>query len=436
MKTILKTILLLVIGFFSSLSMYAQMDNLSNMSAEWIRTGARNAATDASDIVVYNPAGLTKLSDGIHINMSNQTLFRSPSHSYDLGLGQGMKTFTQYGSDPFLPNLYAAYKKNNWAFYTGAFMTGGGATMNYPTGSITTDLIALQALNSAGGAYTDMKSQHLKASSMYLTTTVGSSYSINTMISISFAVRYLSAKNTTEAGFTMTASPYDLPDQPLNLNTEEKANGAGFVASVFVSPTDKFNFSARYESRVKLDFKTKTITDDLGASVNGQMNRRDLPAVLALGVSYKVTPEFSAYGDYNYYFQKNANWGTSTEVTSSKPWSAMAGNASTVAAGFQYACCAAFTASMGCGYTMYDYADKAGYYTKPGTFEVMQDNNYNINTGFAWKASKHITFNGGYMHTFWAKDQKVQALNAQPLDAVVTINNALDAVAVGLDITF
>ncbi|MDO9264564.1 MAG: hypothetical protein Q7U02_11405, partial [Desulfosalsimonadaceae bacterium] len=64
----------------------AQIDQLSNISPEWIRTGNRNAATDSTDIVLYNPAGLPEMSEGIHLNFGNQSLFRSPEHSYNLGL--------------------------------------------------------------------------------------------------------------------------------------------------------------------------------------------------------------------------------------------------------------------------------------------------------------------------------------------------------------
>ena len=64
-------------------NLQAQMDNLSNLSAEWMRTGARNAATSGTDIVAYNPAGLTQLENGFHVNLSNQSLFRKPTHSYE-----------------------------------------------------------------------------------------------------------------------------------------------------------------------------------------------------------------------------------------------------------------------------------------------------------------------------------------------------------------
>ena len=59
-----------------AVSAIAQHDNLSNLSAEWVRTPARNAATDANDIIVYNPAGLVRLNNGFHINLGNQSLFR------------------------------------------------------------------------------------------------------------------------------------------------------------------------------------------------------------------------------------------------------------------------------------------------------------------------------------------------------------------------
>ena len=426
-------ILITVIGGNTA---FAQMDNLPNLSAEWMRTAARNASTDAADAVVYNPAGITKLPNGFHINFSNQTLFRNPSHSYDLGIGQGTKTYSQDGSDPFIPNLYMAFKKNNWAINAGVFIAGGGATMNYPTGSITTDLIGLQALMSTGGAYSEVKTPSLKASSMYLTTTVGGTIQMSKNIGFSTSIRYVSAKNTANAGMTLTSSPFDLDDMPLALETEETASGMGFVLGLNISATDKLNISTRYESQVNLDFKTKQITDDFGASVDGELNRRDLPAVLAFGVGYNFNDKFSAFADYNYYFQKKADWGRSDAITKDQPWSVMAGDASTVAGGVQYKISPMFTGSFGAGYTNYAWKDKPGYYAHLGTYEVMQDDNYNLNTGFAVKASNAIKVNVGYMHTFWAKDQSIKAVNADPLDVDVKVNNSLDAFALGIAVSF
>lgn len=431
-----KWIMMILLSLFVGNIASAQMDNLPNMSAEWMRTAARNASTDAADAVVYNPAGLTKLPNGFHINFSNQSLFRNPSHSYDLGIGQGTKTYSQDGADPFIPNLYAAFHKNKWALFTGVYIAGGGGTLNYPNGSITTDLISLQALMSTGGAYDEVKGQNLKASSMYLTTTVGGTIQMSNHIAFSTAIRHISAKNKTQAGMTLTTSPFDLEDMPLALETEESASGMGFVLALNISPTERLNISSRYESQVNLDFKTKQIKDDFGASIEGDLNRRDLPAVLAFGIGYNFSDKFRAFADYNYYFQSKADWERSSALTHDEPWATLAGDASTIAGGIQYKVSKMFTGSIGAGYTNYAWKDKAAYYSHLGTYEVMQDDNYNLNTGFAVKASKIFTVNVGYMHTFWAKNQEIKAVNADPLDVDVTVNNAMDAFALGIQISF
>ena len=200
MKLQKQFILLAMLTFFVQIA-FAQLDNLSNLSAEWMRTSARNAATDATDIVVYNPAGLTTMENGLHINIGNQSLFRNPSHRYDFGMGEGEREFQQDGADAFLPNLYAAYKSNSWALFGGMFVSGGGATINYPNGSITTDMIAMQSLMAAQGAYTEAKNQHLKASSYYMTTAFGIAYQANKHFSFAVSGRYLNAKNKTDSYF-------------------------------------------------------------------------------------------------------------------------------------------------------------------------------------------------------------------------------------------
>lgn len=415
---------------------FAQLDNLSNMSAEWMRTSARNAATDATDIVVYNPAGLTMMRNGFHINVGNQSLFRNPSHRYDLGIGQGEKNFKQDGADAFIPNVYAAYKMNQWAVYGGMFISGGGATLNYPEGSITTDMIALQSLTAAQGAYGEVKNQHLKASSYYLTGTIGMAYQVNKYIGLAVSGRYYDAKNKTEAGMILTSSPFGLDDVPLDLKTTDNATSYGAVMNMNITANEKMNFSVRYETQAKLDFKTKQTKDDYGVTKDGAMNRRDLPAVLAIGANIKVCNKVKMLVDYNYYFQKQADWGKSTMVTEEKSWSSLAGDAATYAMGFQYSMTDRWMLSAGGAFSDFAYADKAAYYTRIGSFEVVQDDNYNINCGFACKVTKNITVNAGYMHTFWQKDETVKALNMQPMDVDVTVNNSLDAFAIGVDLNF
>lgn len=414
---------------------FAQHDNLSNLSAEWVRTPARNAATDASDIVVYNPAGLVRLNNGFHINVGNQSLFRKPSHTFDMGLGAGEQTYTQDGNDLFLPNLYMTYKKDRFALFTGIFMAGGGATANYPTGSITTEMIGLQVLTAAQGAYGAYDKQHLKASSFYLTTTLGGSFAVNDKISFAVAGRYLDATNKTEAGLTLTQSPLTLPDAAMVLKTNETASGFGGVFSMMIQASPRTRFTARYETAVKMEFETDQQTDDFGMTTDGSTTRRDLPSVFAAGIAFAATPTVMLYGDFNYYAQTAANWDKSTLLTEEKNYGDLAGDAiginiaSTIQAGKK------FLVSIGGGYTDFQYSDRNGYFTKAGAFETAPDDNFNINTGMSYMATSNITLTLGYMHTFY-NDQTTKALLVQPLDVDVKTSNSLDAIAIGVDLKF
>jgi hypothetical protein len=181
-----------LISFFQLNFSYAQVDNLSNLSPEWIRSAARNASTDGTDAVVYNPAGAVMLSEGFHFAVGNQSLFRKPTHQYDLGMGT--RKFTQVGSDAFLPNLFMSYNKNKMAYTGGVYVSGGGATANYPSGSITTDMIGMMSLMKAQGVYMTTKDNHFKASSYYITYMAGAAYKASDKISIGANIKYLSER--------------------------------------------------------------------------------------------------------------------------------------------------------------------------------------------------------------------------------------------------
>jgi hypothetical protein len=220
------------------------------------------------------------------------------------------------------------------------------------------------------------------------------------------------------------------------LNTEDNANGFGGVIAMNVSSVDRLDLSVRYETAVKLNFKTTQNHDDFGLTTDGATNRRDLPAVFAFGASYEMTSDLKTYADFNYYFQQNADWGKSSVLTNEEPMSELAGNAAMYAIGFEYKANHKLTASMGGGYTKMSFGNISGYYTNLGTFEVVQNDNYNINTGFAYKVCSTVTVNAGYMHTFYPKDLKVKALMAQPLDVDVTVNNSINAIAFGVNLSF
>lgn len=409
---------------------FAQIDNLTNLSPAWVRSGTRNAATDATDVMVYNPAGMVFLKSGFHVNVGNQTFMRTPSHEYDLGWG--MQKHKQDGADLFVPNIYVSYNKNKGSLFGGAYIAGGGATANYPQGSFTTDLIAAGTLAAAEGAYMSVNDQMLKASSMYLTSTIGGAYMINNKISFGLAIRNISATNTTAAGMTLTESPYELPDAPLAFETEDKASGMGIVAGINIKASEKLNMALRYESCVALNFKTSVAKDDFGLAVDGEKNHRDLPGVAGAGISYTVSQKIKVYADFNYYFQQTADWGQSSDLTFNESWSKLAGNASTVAGSVEYSISPAFILSLGGVYSGINYSDQEAYFTKAGTFETVIDNNFSVNTGFAYKITEKIKIDAGLFNSFYTKNKKISS----PYGVDVTFNNNIMAFGVGVDMTF
>ena len=449
MKKMLRIIALLLPGLFFAGSLLAQIDNLTNMSAEWMRTSNRNAATDATDIVVYNPAATVLLSEGFHINIGNQTLIRKPQHTFDLGFGKGEQTFEQDKADPFLPNLFAAYRKDKWAINMGIYVPGGGATADYPNGSLTTELISLQTLfgyAQQGADYTTAINQSLKASSYYLAFALGGAYAINDILSVSLGARYLTCRNLTKAGTTLSGSAFGLPDAPLQVDTRDNATGIGGIIGLNVKPNDKWNIGLHYETAVKLDFKTKINKDDLGFAVDGDLNRRDLPANFNAGVSYKLTPALMAEVDFNYYFQKAADWSDTYlpgEEVKTK-WADMAGNCYTTGAALLYDVNKKLQVSAGTSWTKFLYNNKEGYYTGLGSFEVLKNDNLTLNFGGAYRVCSHARFNLAFGTTLW-KDQSIKSLQIEGLAAatgnpftdpmVATQDNAM-FIAIGFDIDF
>ena len=78
--------------------------------------------------------------------------------------------------------------------------------------------------------FTRAPGQYLKASSYYLTGTLGGAYAFTDALSASFGLRYISAVNKTKMGLTLTDSPLGYPDQPLALRQPGQGRRPGIRA--------------------------------------------------------------------------------------------------------------------------------------------------------------------------------------------------------------
>ena len=442
-----KNLLLLLLLMGSSCwftSLYAQHDNLTNVSAEFMRTGSRTAAIDAADIVVYNPAGLVYLEDGFHINLANQSIFRSPSHTFTFPGETTERSYQQDSPDLLLPNIYLAYKKNKFSVYGGFYISGGGGSLDYPEGSINSDLIILQL--KAGGYPFQTYASYIDASSFYMTPLVGLSYAITDKLSAAVSFKYILATNKTKANVTCSDPVIPNPPVPavLDLEYTDKASGIGFTGSLNYRISENFNIAARYETKSALEFEIDSIADTFGqigkpVIQDGKLSNRDLPASLCVGANINITEDLSAMLDFGWYFQKQADWDTVTTAGPSvgREWSEVAGDVARFAAGLGYGIGEKLQANAWFGYTMYQYDDRPLYYTKLGVFETVKANNWSIGLGGKFNVSERFNINLAFVQSFWKKDDVVEATFPVPPTYPtydVTINNSISSVALGINI--
>jgi long-chain fatty acid transport protein len=285
------------------------VDNKQNFSAAYAGSLSRNAATDGADVAAYNPAGMMLLDNGSYLDINAQPFTFDYDHTFN---GQ------TYTASPTLvtPTAFAIHKTDNWAVFGSFTINGGGGETEYENGNIITESIGNMASLGAffpagllpGGSF---ENEYAYAESYDYTFTTGASYKINNIFSVAAGIRYvLTDKEVDIHG--------DYAGTHIIGKYEQEADGSGGVFGLNIHPNDTLNIGIRYETRVNLDWETQTggstpegqyILGVFGR-VDGESYARDLPAVLALGLEWRVLPKLTISPSYTLYFEKDADWGT------------------------------------------------------------------------------------------------------------------------------
>ncbi len=312
--------LICLVLFTSSPLVAGGIDNRSNFSGEYVRIVNRNAATDSLDAIVYNPAGVMAMETGTQANFSIHYVLKDYSNSVD-----GVKL--EQDTPSILPALFGLVKRESWAAFLAFTVPAGGGECDYDTGSATTRIGAkglVNTLNSMAGAavYGPVSNERLEGKSYYYALTGGGARRINDILSVSLAGRYIIAEKSSHATFqaipTVLGAGVGLPSRTAILDYEETARGFGAILGLNIN-YDPFLFTLKYETETNLDFTYDVNSDSvtglpsgLGASmgiVNDTEHSRNLPALLALGGAYRISPSFRVDLNFTCYFQEDANWG-------------------------------------------------------------------------------------------------------------------------------
>lgn len=308
----------------SSVSFGASIDLVQNYSAEYAGNPAQQGAINYGSTVYFNPAGLSQLEQGTYFVGGVQLAFGE----------QSMTNGKKYDADLFspIPN-FAVYKVvDDGAYYWTLGAVAGGATLEYKDGI---------PLGQKFEQLLDMGNTNVKGGNQYAQTTIGRTWKVNEKLSTSLGLRAVYGLRTLEASTSLNKNLSAMgATGTASIDSERTGYGFGFQLGLNYKATEKLNLGLRYDSQVNMDFKTDAEIKYTGLGNvivgsskpgkqsgllgmfpvydNGTKIRRDLPAILALGASYKVTDRWTTFVGGNYYFNKDAKMDRHSLLDSSK----------------------------------------------------------------------------------------------------------------------
>ncbi len=174
----------------------------TNQSAAWTRMLIRDASTGI-DAVFYNPAGLSKLSDGFHFSINNQTLFQTQNITSTFHYLNG-QAYEGTVKAPVFPGVYGVYKKDKVALSFGFNPVGGGGGATFDNGLPSMEIPFAGLVPALGGALAPLggsvsgynMNMFFEGTSVYFGLQVGVTYEVNDWLSLYLGGRYIMAKNT------------------------------------------------------------------------------------------------------------------------------------------------------------------------------------------------------------------------------------------------
>lgn len=365
---------LLLSLILSATTYTASLDHIQTYSPDYLANQAQTGMTNAVS-AYYNPAGLTRLEEGKYVHAGLQYAFGYEKMSYK---NKGHKAKLSQ----FLPNISLSSVDNNGAYFMTFGGLGGGGELTYKNGVSGLD-VAIDEFNLTGLGLKD-NGTNVTGSSEYEQLTLGRAFNVDEKLSFSVAGRVIHgtrnlkgdlkvsinekefnpgkfkafSKNKAKEAyikeienkvhsrekaqqiFKANETKFDKEfENKFNakisskemeyvlknglsgdINAKREAWGYGFQLGVNYKASEKLNLAARYDSRVKLNFKTKgnenklpskgIIGKDIGFSTFYPEYvtdiRRDLPAILAVGASYKATDKWLVSTAGNFYFNHHA----------------------------------------------------------------------------------------------------------------------------------
>lgn len=331
MKTNIKLQIIIIFSSVLNLSLSAQ-------TAHSVRNIARDASTEI-DAVYTNPAGLVKLSDGLHISINNQSIFQKNEIQSDNALflgngGESKKSFKSKANSIIIPNVLAAYKKDKWIISTGLGISNSDKlkfTQGIP--SFEAPIASLPAILTSTGIETNKYSLNsgIEKKSYTYNLQFGASYAFNKTFSVYGGLRFNLINNTYNGFITdiqinpqhpilnpdgqmisayeffNTTGQFEITGSLRDNNIDVTQNGFGISPIIGVNIShEKLNIGVRYEFKTKIEIENSTKVDDIGSYPDGVKSPDDIPALFSIGLSYQLSPKLLTSVGYHHIISSDA----------------------------------------------------------------------------------------------------------------------------------
>jgi|GEM_PF-4947836 len=310
---------LMLLGIvLSANAMGGSIDYLSQQDAEYLAHPAMVGKIGVSG-AYYNPAGTVWLEDGTYIQVNSQT------HLKEYSMEHGDYKFKSDKPSPVVPSLQIVKKKGDTAFFFHAGAIAGGGSVAYSGGIATFPEIGDKF---PGKGFINGSTIHGK--SYYVAFQGGIARKFSETWSGAVGLRLIDAerKFKGEGNFETVLSPTG--KVKFDIDSERTAFGIAGIFGLNYHPNDRFNLGMRYETETKLDFDNKehNLKNGFNSSAGPLGNffynyiskdpaikqwmaegsgKRNLPAMAAIGASYRATDKLILLASGNYYFIKEAS---------------------------------------------------------------------------------------------------------------------------------
>lgn len=306
---------LLILSLIASANAFAgSIDYLAQQDAEYFAHPSMIGKIGVSG-AYYNPAGTVFLEDGLYVQLNSQTLLKN----YEMETIGGDSHKSDHPT-LFVPSIQIVKKEGDRSYFLHAGAAAGGGKVEY-NGISAFEIIG----NSIPGAeYIDAST--VEGSSYYFNTTFGMAQKINSKFSVAGGLRMMYVtRELCGTGYYDYKSQFINTPVEVTIDSERTGWGVGGVIGFNYQPTDRLNIGFKYETEVKLDLDADgklDVNSNSGALNNMLENilsqnrviaewlvdgNRNLPAMMALGVSYQLTDRITLLTSGNYYFIKDAN---------------------------------------------------------------------------------------------------------------------------------